>query len=178
MGTPEVPLEHAHETIEHHAEHSSEPWIMGVALTAAILAAMAAVTALSVEHFAEESMHELLKSSDLWNESQAESIKEKEIETQQLILESQNKKLKPDTQEKLDRFSKNKDKHRDEAKEEQDKSEAHVRKHLPLSLGLTMYQVAIAIGAISVLTKRREFWFLSIALGVIATGFLSWGLIV
>ena len=41
MGTPEVPLEHAHETIEHHAEHSSEPWIMGVALTAAILAALA-----------------------------------------------------------------------------------------------------------------------------------------
>jgi hypothetical protein len=178
MGTPEVPLEHAHETIEHHAEHSSEPWIMGVALTAAVLAAMAAVTALCVEHHAEESMHELLKSSDLWNESQAESIKEKELETQQLILESQNKKLKPEAQEKLDRYAKSKDKHRDEAKERQDESEAHVRKHLPLSFGLTMYQVAIAIGAISVLTKRREFWYVSIALGVVATGFLIRGLII
>ena len=60
---------------------------MGVALTAAVLAAMAAITALCVEHYAEESMHELLESSDLWNESQAESIKEKELETQQMILE-------------------------------------------------------------------------------------------
>jgi hypothetical protein len=178
MGTPEVPLEHAHETIEHHAEHAGESWMMGVALTAAVLAAMAAITALCVEYYSEESMRELIKANDLWNESQAESIKEKELETQAVVLEAQKKELNADNKGKLERFSKNKDKHRDEAKEEQDKSEAHVRKHLPLSLGLTMFQVAIAIGAVSVLTKLRAFWFLSIALGVAGTGFLIWGVVV
>jgi Domain of unknown function (DUF4337) len=177
MGTPEVPLEHAHETIEHHAEHSTEPWIMGVALTAAVLAAMAAITALCVEHYAEESMHELLESSDLWNESQAESIKEKELETQQMILEGQNKNLKPDSQKKLAQYPEAKEEHRKQADEKKHESEKHVNKHLPLSFGLTMYQVAIAIGAISVLTKRREFWYGSILLGVLATGFLGWGLV-
>ena len=78
MGTPEVPLEHAHETIEHHAEHSTEPWIMGVALTAAILAALAAMTALYAEHFATDATLEQIKASDTWNEYQANSIKEKE----------------------------------------------------------------------------------------------------
>jgi hypothetical protein len=178
MGTPEVPLEHAHETIEHHAEHARESWTMGVALTAAVLAAMAAITALCVEYYSEESMRELIKANDLWNESQAESIKEKELETQAVVLEGQKKELTADNKGKLERFGKNKDKHRDEAKEKQDESEAHVRKHLPLSLALTMFQVAIAIGAVSVLTKLRAFWYLSIGLGVAGAAFLIWGLVV
>ena len=77
MGTPEVPLENAHETIEHHAHGSSEPWIMGVALTAAVLAALAAVTALYAEHFATEAMLERIQANDKWSESQADSTKEK-----------------------------------------------------------------------------------------------------
>lgn len=177
MGTPEVPLENAHETIEHHAHHATEFWTMGVALTAAVLAAMAAVTALCVEHYSEDAMRELIKANDLWNESQAESIKEKELETQEVVLESQKKELSADNKSKLAKFAANKDKHREEAQEKEGESEAHVRKHLPLSLGLTMFQVAIAIGAISVLTKLRAFWFVSIALGVAGTGFLIWGLV-
>ena len=45
METPEVPLEDAHEEMTHHAHESGEPWIMGVALTAALLAVLAAITA-------------------------------------------------------------------------------------------------------------------------------------
>jgi len=121
-------------------------------------------------------MRELIKASDLWNESQAESIKEKELETQSIVLQSQGKELSADSKNKLDRFSQQKDEHRKEAKRSEEESEAYVRKHLPLSLGLTMFQVAIAIGAISVLTRRRAFWFVSIALGVAGTIFLIWGL--
>ena len=33
MDTPEVPLEQVNETIEEHAQESTEPWVMGVALT-------------------------------------------------------------------------------------------------------------------------------------------------
>ena len=96
METPEVPLEHAHETMEHHAHASTEPWVMGVALTAAVLAAMAAVTALYAEHFVTEAIVNMCRSPR----------------------------------------------------------------------GLTMFQVGIAVGAISVLTKRREFWFaVSLAFG-------------
>ncbi len=46
MESPEVPLEQTQEEIAHHAHESLESWIMGVALTAAILAACAAITAL------------------------------------------------------------------------------------------------------------------------------------
>src|SRR5271157_5849635 len=81
MATPEVPLEHAHQTIEHHAHTSSEPWVMGVALTAALLAALAAVTALYAEHFATEATLEQIQASDRWNEFQANSTKERVLES-------------------------------------------------------------------------------------------------
>jgi hypothetical protein len=38
-----------------------------------------------------------------------------------------------------------------------------------------MFQVAIAVAAISVLTKRRRFWLISIAFGLIGIAFLIQG---
>jgi len=175
---PEVPLEHAHETIEHHAHGSSEPWVMGVALTASVLAALAAVTALCAEHFANEAMHELIEASDKWNESQAESIKEKVLDTEKILLNSLKQELKHDDEEKRQKYSTTREEHRVEAKKMQELSAAHVRKQFPLSVGLTMFQVAIAIGAVSVLTKRREFWFVCLTFGAVGVGFLIWGLAV
>src|SRR5208337_2881944 len=148
MGTPEVPLENAHETIEHHAHGASEPWVMGVALTAAVLAALAAVTALCAEHSSTEAMHELIEASDKWNESQAESIKEKVLDTEKILLNSLKQDLKHDDEEKRRRYSTTKDELRAEARKMQELSAAHVRKQFPLSVGLTMFQVAIAIGAV------------------------------
>ena len=177
MGTPEVPLEHAHETIEHQAHGSSEPWVMGVALTAAVLAALAAVTALCAEHSSTEAMHELIEASDKWNESQAESIKEKVLDTEKILLNSLKQDLKHDDEEKRRRYSTTKDELRAEARKMQELSAAHVRKQFPLSVGLTMFQVAIAIGAVSVLTKRRTFWFVCLTFGAIGIAFLIWGLI-
>ena len=177
MGMPEVPLEHAHETIEHHAHESSQPWVMGVALTAAFLAALAAVTALYAEHFATEAMLELIEANDKWNESQADSIKEKVLEIKNILLTSLKKDLDPEEEKKLREYATKKEKNRAEAKMKQDQSDAHVRKQLPLSVGLTMFQVAIAIGAISVLPKRRMFWFVCLGFGVLGLGFLIWGLV-
>jgi hypothetical protein len=150
---------------------------MGVALTAAVLAALAAVTALYVEHYSDEAMRELIESNDLWNESQAESIKEKELVTQKLTLEIMKRDLSAEDRKKLADYGTKKEEHRIEAKRKHDESEAHVRKHLPLSLGLTMFQVGIAIGAISALTKQKAFWFVSIAIGAAGVGFFAWGLL-
>jgi hypothetical protein len=175
MGTPEVPLEHAHETIEHHAHGSSEPWVMGVALTAAILAALAAVTALFAEHFSNEAMLERIEGNDKWSESQAQSIKEKEIETKEAVFERLGRKLSDDDEKKLRDYPTKKEDNRRKADEHHLRSEAYMHKHLPLSVGLTMFQVGIAVGAISVLTKRRAYWYVSLVFGGLGVCCLIWG---
>jgi hypothetical protein len=177
MGTPEVPLEHAHETIEHHAEHSSEPWIMGVALTAAILAALAAVTALYAEHFATEATLEQIKASDKWTEFQADSIKEKIVLSEKDTTETLGKATDQRIEAKLKEYGDKKKEVEKEAKEFEQESYKHLREHVPLSRGLTMFQVAIAVGAISVLTKKKAFWFVSLGFGLIGIVFLIVGFV-
>jgi hypothetical protein len=175
MGTPEVPLEHAHETIEHHAHGSSEPWVMGVALTAAILAALAAVTALFAEHFATEATLEQIKASDKWTQFQANSIKEKVLSSNKKILTKLQLDLDAEDEAKLAEYKEHKDEIKKEATEFEKESHRHLEEHKPLSRGLTMFQVGIAVGAISVLTKRRAFWYVSLVFGAIGISFLIWG---
>ena len=76
MESPEVPLESSQEEITHHAVHAGgERWIMGVALTAAVLAVCAAIASLMAEHYANEAMIEQVQCSDQWNFYQAKGIK-------------------------------------------------------------------------------------------------------
>ena len=178
METPEVPLEHAQETIEHHAHGASEKWIMGVALTAAILAVLAAITALLAEHHVNEAMIQQIRASDKWGQYQADSIKSKIIETKLALLASLDKPGSAADSEKLAKYDQEKAKLEKEARDLEEESERHLQSHRPLSHGITMFQVAIAIGAISVLTRRKAFWYLAIAFGAVGLVFLTQGLIV
>src|SRR5437870_6139382 len=75
MEEAEVPLEHLHEEIHHHAEHGGEKWISWVALSTAILAVLAAITGLLSGSHANEAMMDQIRASDQWSYYQAKSIK-------------------------------------------------------------------------------------------------------
>src|SRR5437763_16874578 len=75
MEEAEVPLEHLHEEIHHHAEHGGPPWISWVALSTAILAVLAAIAGLLSGMHANEAMMSQIESSDQWADYQAKGIK-------------------------------------------------------------------------------------------------------
>jgi len=62
-----------------------------------------------------------------------------------------------------------------EANELQKESKKHVAKHEVFSRGVTIFQIAIAIGAISILTKRRILWIVSLGFAVIGIFFFIQG---
>jgi hypothetical protein len=84
----EVPTEHLHETLHESMHHSEESWILRVALTAALLAVFAAITALFAGHHANEAMIEQIKSSDQWAYYQAKGIKSVVLESKMEMLAS------------------------------------------------------------------------------------------
>jgi hypothetical protein len=49
--------------------------------------------------------------------------------------------------------------------------------HNQLARAVTIFQIAIAMGAIAVLARRPKLWFLSLALGVSGLVFLGLGLL-
>lgn len=178
MEHPEVPLEQAQEEIAHHAHHATERWIMGVALTAAFLAVLAAITALMAEHHANEAMILQIQSSDQWNFYQAKGIKANLLNTKAELLTALGKVVKEDDHAKLEQYRKEQEEIKKIAEEKERESEAHLRHHTILSRSVTLFQVGIAVGAISVLTRRKSFWFASLAFGVVGVVQLLWGILI
>ncbi len=172
MEQPEVPLENVQEHLEHHAHHSSDGFISLVAVTTAILAAFAAVVSLLAGGHANEAMIEQIQSSDQWAFFQAKSIKASILETKIAVLTAQGQPANPKDQEKLTKYKEEQEEIKQIAESKHHHAEQHLHRHELLASGVTLLQIAIAIGAISALTKKRAFWAGSIVAGLCGVGFL------
>ena len=75
MEEAEIPLEHLHEKIHHHAEYGGTAWGSWVAFSTAILAVLAAIAALLSGHRANEAMMNQIEAANQWAYYQAKSIK-------------------------------------------------------------------------------------------------------
>jgi hypothetical protein len=177
MEDPEVPTEHLHEEIEHHAAHSKAPWTMGVALSSALLAGLAAVCSLLAGHHSNEAMIEQIKSSDKWAFYQAKGIKAAVLGSKLELLEAEGKLVAQKDREKIAEYKKDQDDIAAEAKEREVAAEDHLKRHVIFARGVTLFQIAIAIGAIAALTSRRRFWLVSLAFGAVGIFFLLEGLL-
>jgi hypothetical protein len=173
MEEAEVPLENLHEEIHHSAEHSGERWISGVALSTAILAVLAAITGLLSGEHANEAMMSQIGSSDQWSYYQAKSIKASVLDAKIALATAQDES---DAQ-KRDRYEKEQEEIKKEAEQKQAEAKSNFHQHEVLARGVTMFQIAIAIAAISALTKKRRFWIVSMLFGAVGCVFLALGLL-
>ena len=173
MEAPEVPLEEVREHLEHHAHHEPDGFVSGVALSTAIIAAIAAVASLLAGDHANEAMVSQIESSDQWAFYQAKSIKAAVLSTKIALLESQDKKASPKDEEKIAEYAKEQEEIKKEAETKHHEAEVHLARHKLLAAGVTMLQIAIAVGAISALTKRKAFWGVSLCFGLVGLGFLA-----
>ncbi|MEI6567905.1 MAG: DUF4337 domain-containing protein [Verrucomicrobiota bacterium] len=167
MESPEVPTEHLHEEIHHQASNSPESWTMGVALSCALLAAAAAVASMKAGHYANEAMVTQIESANAWSYFQSKSIKESQLRTKVEILGALGKPMAETDKAKSAQYEREKEEIQRKAEEFSRESKHFLATHNIFAKSVTMFQVAIAVGAISVLTKRRIFWFVSLGFGAV-----------
>ena len=168
MEESEVPLEHLQEHVHHSAEHSRERWISWVALSTAILAALAAIAALLSGRHVNEAMMNQIEASDQWNYYQAKGIKAAVLDAKMSLSGASNES----DQSKRDRYEKEQEKIKSEAEQKEAAAKSNFHKHEVFAGGVTMFQIAIAIAAISALTRKRRFWIVSLLFGVAGCAFL------
>ena len=161
--------ERAHEELEHHSPHAGLS--SKVALTSAILAVFAAISALLAGHHSNEAMIEQIKASDHWSYYQAKGIKASILSAKSELLTELGKPKDEKTEAKLEAYKKDQEEISEKAKERETESTKHLAIHQVFARAVTLFQVAITIAAISILTHRRRFWFVSLAFG--ALGILS-----
>jgi pyruvate/2-oxoglutarate dehydrogenase complex dihydrolipoamide acyltransferase (E2) component len=171
MEEAEVPLEGLHEEIHHHAEHSGEAWISGVALSTALLAVFAAITGLLSGKNANEAMINQIEAANQWNYYQAKSIKSAVLDAKMSLAPAVDEKDRA----KVARYEEEMAEIKKEAEEKTREAKITFHRHEIYARGVTMFQIAIAVAAISALTKKRAFWFVGLVFGVIGCAFLVIG---
>jgi hypothetical protein len=198
----EIPTEHLHEQIEEGAEERKERWTLYLALSTAFMAVLAAFAGLMAGHHANEALVERMKASDQWNFYQAKNLKQEIAVNTDAILKaigpaakvagaaaataktasgSKAAEASPapavDHSQDIARYDKEKAEIKKQAEEDEQVSEAHLARHVPLSRAVTAFQIAIAISAIAVLTRRKMLWYGGLVLTAIGICFLIVGIL-
>jgi hypothetical protein len=168
----EVPTEKLHETIKEEAEKAGEKWILLVALSTAILAVFAALCSLMAGHHANEALIEQIQASDQWAYYQAKGIKAAVLESKIETLQALSKQISATDQEKVKGYKKEQREIEEQATEKEKSSSIHLMTHNTLAKAVTVFQIAIAVSAISVLTRRKWLWCGSGVLGLTGLIFL------
>ncbi|HET9417850.1 MAG TPA: DUF4337 domain-containing protein [Chthoniobacterales bacterium] len=171
MEEAEVPLESLHEHVQHSAEHSGERWVAWVAFSTAVFAVLAAIAGLLSGKCANEAMLNQIAASDQWNYYQAKSIKASVLDAKLALLATPNESDRA----KLQRYETEQEEIKSDAEQKQGEAKAEFQRHEVYARSVTMFQIAIAVAAISALTKRRRFWIVSLLFGVVGCVFLALG---
>jgi alpha-galactosidase/6-phospho-beta-glucosidase family protein len=165
----EVPTEHLHEQIKEKAEETLQQgekrWTLYVAISTALMAVFAALGAMMAGHHSNEALIDQIKASDTWAYYQAKSIK------------AEIRALSPATQSKPAEQTKSEEQALKKQAEEEERSSAHhLQQHVTLARGVTFLQISIAIAAVSILTRKRFLWVISMLIAFIGLVFMVMGL--
>jgi Domain of unknown function (DUF4337) len=171
MEEAEVPLENLQEHVHHSAQHSGEAWISWVALSTAILAVLATIASLLSGQHANEAMMSQIAASDQWNYYQSKSIKASVLDTKISLASAPNESDRA----KAERYEKQQEEIKSEAEHKQAEAKTDFHRHEVFARGVAMFQIAIAIAAVSALTKKRRFWIVSLLFGAVGCIFLALG---
>jgi len=167
------------------AKEKREQWTKYVSLTMVVIAVLAAIATLKGGAFSTRTLKEMneatfnqAKASDQWAFYQAKSIKQNlyQIELDRLAAAPA-----PDAaaltkmQAKIDKYDKDKaditidtkkfEKARDEARKKATSEAEHSRE---MGLSITLFQVAIALGATALIVKKKPLWVVSTIFGILA----------
>jgi uncharacterized protein DUF4337 len=176
--------EEVHE-LEEHAEHAAhDPSLAPVTVTMALLAVLvAAVSLLGHRTHTEEILFQN-KATDTWNEYQAKSIRRHGYEQFADLLSISDfknveaaAKMKESYTREIERSKGDQDTLQAEAHTQEDEVRAEGRKANRFDLGEVCLEAALVITSMTIITRRRIFWYggsvlAIVGLGLAATGFL------
>ncbi len=164
MEDPEVPTEHLHEHIHEAVHESQSKWSMGVAISTAFMAAFAAVSSLMAGHQSNEALISQLKASDQWAYYNAKGVK---AEIADAVIQLQGTKADTSTiaaAARKAKLKKDQEKIQEGARDLEKESKEHLERDMTLARAVTFFQIAISISAISLLSKKRPLWYVSLLL--------------
>ena len=171
--------------LEEHAEEAAQHNLAPVTVTMAILAVLVAAVSLLGHRAHTEEIVLQTKATDQWAYYQAKEIRRRNYELfvdEMSVFALQNSeeanKIKEKYQKEIERYKEEGQDIQTEAKAAE-KEVAAERRHADYyDLGEVLLEAALVICSITVLTRKRFFWYLGTALGLFGVGIGITGLLV
>ncbi|MBL8765131.1 MAG: DUF4337 domain-containing protein [Phycisphaerae bacterium] len=155
----------------------SRKWTGWVAIATATLAALASVSSLLATRHTTEAMIDQISASDQWSYYQAKSVKEAIVRGKMDQLAALGKEPTQADRETVARYEREQNEITAAAKSLQVSADDHRRRSALLANAATLTQIAIALCAISLLTRRSWFLIAALLAGAGGTVFLVVGLV-
>ncbi len=149
-------------------ERRDQQWLNLLGLSTAILSALAAIAAMQAGYLANEGTLAQLKAADAWSDYQAQSTKRHLAESDILSLTSLQRPIPTDLQSQIQTLQQKQAALQIEAQTLQQESANELQQHELFARSVAALQVAISLGAVAVLLRKRAVWYVS--LGIAAIG--------
>ncbi|MBS3652397.1 DUF4337 domain-containing protein [Pseudaminobacter sp. 19-2017] len=187
----EIDTDQLHDAVQEEVEKQGSTLLRTIALTTALFAALAAVASLLAGSAVNEALalkteaaQLQAQASDQWAYYQAKGIKAVVLGSQREVLASMEKPASPDVEKDLSRY---KDEQQDSQKNAQafeqqrdaknTEADDLIHRHHFFAYTVALLQVAIALGAVAALTRKRLAWLGSAALGLVGAGVFLWAVV-
>lgn len=188
---PEVDTDKLRETIDEEIEKEGGTLLRTVALTTAILAALAAIASLQAGGAVNEAL--VLKTegarlqaeaSDQWAYYQAKGLKATVTEVSRNTWIALGKTPPDELSKNQERYAEDQARSKEKAEElekqrDEKSNEADhlMHRHHFFAQSVALLQVSIALGAVAALTRKRLVWIGSAALGLIGAGVFAYAFV-
>ena len=171
--------------LEEQAEEAAQHNLAPVTVTMAILAVLVAAVSLLGHRAHTEEMLMQTKATDHWAYYQAKEIRRRnyelfvdEMSVFALQKSEEADKIKQKYEKEIERYKEEGQDIRAEAKKAEDEVAAERRHANYFDLGEVLLEAALVICSITILTRKRFFWYLGAALGAVGLAVGLTGLIV
>ena len=184
----EVDTDNLRESIDREIERQSGGLLRTIALTTALFAALAAIASLEAGGTVNEALalkteatQLQAQASDQWAYYQAKGLKATMTELSKNSWAALDKAPPDAIAKNLERYAEDQRKSKEEAEKlEKERDEKNneatglMHQHHYFAQSVALLQVAIALGAVAALTRRRTVWIGSTLLGFAGAGMFAW----
>lgn len=175
----DVDTDKLHEAIHDELEREGSRFLKRIALTTAVLAAFAAVASLEAGSTVNEALllkteatRDQAEASDQWAYYQAKGLKAAVQEASRSAWLAQGKPAPVEFEQNAARYTKEQEeiehlaREKERARDEKSSEADHLlEKHHGFAYAVTLFQIAIALGAVAALTRASVVWYLSLCVG-------------
>jgi hypothetical protein len=156
----------------HHGDHENNPLVVPVSVTISILAVLVAVVTLLGHRAHTEELSLETQAASRWTQFQAKSIRQHEAEnTSDVVnlvasLDKENgEALRKKYEKELEHYASDKEDVSEEAKRLEAERDSAARKADRFDGGEALLEIGLVICSITLLAKRKEFWFAGMLIG-------------